>query len=76
MVKWKEYKINLNYSQHTPLIVNKSILSGVCIKHYLRPKGVLYMTNINEQTIYFNKSIKVNFDGGDLTSDSGILLYK
>lgn len=24
----------------------------------------------------FNKSIKVNFDGGDLTSDSGMLLYK
>ena len=34
------------------------------------------MTSINEQTMNFNKSIKVNFDGGDLTSDSGMLLYK
>lgn len=34
------------------------------------------MTSINEQTMNFNKSIKVNFDGGDLTSDAGILLYK
>ncbi|MFZ3580533.1 transposase, partial [Virgibacillus sp. DJP39] len=34
------------------------------------------MPSINEQAMNFNKRVKVNFDGGDLTSDAGILLYK
>lgn len=34
------------------------------------------MTSINEQTMHFNKSVKVNFEGGDLTTDAGLLMYK
>lgn len=39
-------------------------------------KGAPTMPSINEQAMNFNKRVKVNFDGGDLTSDAGILLYK
>jgi hypothetical protein len=28
------------------------------------------MNSLNENSMDFNKSIKINFDGGDLTSDS------
>ncbi|MDF0728902.1 IS1380 family transposase [Cytobacillus sp. S13-E01] len=34
------------------------------------------MTSLNEQSMDFNGSIKVNFNGGNLTNDSGLLLYK
>lgn len=34
------------------------------------------MTSINEQTMHFNKSVKMNFEGGDLTTDAGLLMYK
>lgn len=34
------------------------------------------MTSVNDQTMEFNRRIKLNFDGGDLTTDAGLLLYK
>ncbi|MDN5323958.1 MAG: hypothetical protein PWQ67_2412 [Clostridia bacterium] len=34
------------------------------------------MTSVTEKAFNFNKMIKVNFDGGDLSSDSGLLLIK
>ncbi|QKY70152.1 IS1380 family transposase [Lentibacillus sp. CBA3610] len=34
------------------------------------------MTSVNETAMNFNKRVKVNFDGGDLTGDAGILLYQ
>lgn len=34
------------------------------------------MTSVTEKALNFNKMIKVNFDGGDLSSDSGLLLVK
>ncbi|MEI3615043.1 IS1380 family transposase, partial [Pseudogracilibacillus sp. SO30301A] len=34
------------------------------------------MTSVNEKSMKFNKRVKVNFDGGDLTGDAGILLYQ
>jgi len=34
------------------------------------------MNSINEKQMEFNKNIKINFEGGELTSDAGILLYK
>lgn len=34
------------------------------------------MTSVSDQTLDFNKRLKVNFEGGDLTSDSGLLLYR
>lgn len=34
------------------------------------------MTSLNEQSMNFNGRIKVNFNGGNLTNDSGLLLYK
>jgi hypothetical protein len=34
------------------------------------------MTSLNDQSLDFNRQIKVNFDGGDLTNDAGLLLYK
>ncbi|MFD2615905.1 transposase, partial [Terrilactibacillus laevilacticus] len=34
------------------------------------------MKSVIEKSLNFNKRIKVNFDGGNLTSDSGLLLYK
>lgn len=34
------------------------------------------MTSLNENTLHFNKSLKINFDGGDLTNDAGLLLYR
>ncbi len=34
------------------------------------------MNSVNEKSMNFNKRVKLNFDGGDLTGDAGILLYK
>ncbi|KEF36863.1 hypothetical protein M670_03945 [Schinkia azotoformans MEV2011] len=34
------------------------------------------MAILKEQSMDFNGRIKINFDGGDLTSDAGLLLYK
>ena len=34
------------------------------------------MKSAIEKSLNFNKMIKVNFDGGNLTSDSGLILYK
>ena len=34
------------------------------------------MNSLFEKQLNFNKNIKLNFDGGDLTSDAGLLLYK
>lgn len=34
------------------------------------------MNSLNEKNLNFNKKIKINFDGGDLTSDAGLFLYK
>ena len=34
------------------------------------------MTSLNEKSMHFNGSLKINFDGGDLTNDAGLLLYK
>ncbi|TCP31345.1 DDE family transposase, partial [Scopulibacillus darangshiensis] len=34
------------------------------------------MTSVTDQAMEFNKRVKINFDGGDLTSESGLLLYK
>ncbi|QKY70368.1 transposase [Lentibacillus sp. CBA3610] len=33
-------------------------------------------TSVNEKSMNFNKRVKVNFDGGDLTGDAGLLLYQ
>lgn len=32
------------------------------------------MITVNEKAMNFNKRVKVNFDGGDLTFNAGILL--
>ena len=34
------------------------------------------MDSLLEKSTNFNRKIKINFEGGDLTSDAGILLYK
>ncbi|MBZ9634434.1 IS1380 family transposase [Clostridium sp. FP1] len=34
------------------------------------------MNSLNEKSLKFNKKIKINFEGGNLTSDAGLLLYK
>lgn len=34
------------------------------------------MGSLLEKSANFNRKIKINFDGGDLTSDAGLLLYK
>lgn len=34
------------------------------------------MNSLLEKQMNFNKKVKINFEGGDLTSDSGLLLYK
>ncbi|MBE1554372.1 transposase [Sporosarcina limicola] len=34
------------------------------------------MTSVNELSFGFNKRIKINFDGDDLTSDAGLLFFK
>ncbi len=34
------------------------------------------MKSVQETSLQFNKRVKINFDGGDLSSDSGLLLYK
>ena len=34
------------------------------------------MTILSNETINFNKNITINFDGGNLTSDAGLLAYK
>lgn len=33
------------------------------------------MSSLNEKSLNYNSEVKINFEGGDLTSDSGILLY-
>ena len=34
------------------------------------------MGSLLEKSLNFNRKIKINFEGGDLTSDAGLLLYK
>ena len=34
------------------------------------------MSSLNHSTLESNKRFKINFDGGDLSSDSGLLLIK
>lgn len=34
------------------------------------------MNSVNENCMNFNRNIKINFDGGNLSSDSGLFLYK
>lgn len=34
------------------------------------------MNSLNQKSMNFNKKVKINFDGGDLSSDSGLLMYK
>jgi hypothetical protein len=43
-------------------------------KHVTKER--LFMNSVKEKPLIFNKKIKPNFDGGDLTSDSGLFLYK
>ena len=33
------------------------------------------MSSLLEKSLNFNRNVKINFDGGNLTSDSGLLLY-
>ena len=33
------------------------------------------MSSLLEKSLNFNRNLKINFDGGNLTSDSGLLLY-
>ena len=40
------------------------------------PEEALLLNSVQELTMDFNPKMKVNFDGGDLTSDAGLLLYK
>ncbi|MBZ9637690.1 transposase [Clostridium sp. FP1] len=37
---------------------------------------LLTMNSVNEKSLEFNKKIKIDFEGGNLTSDAGLLLYK
>ena len=39
-------------------------------------KGVLLMTIVNETALECNKNFRVNFNGGNLSSDGGLLLLK
>lgn len=34
------------------------------------------MNSLNDKSMNFNKKVKINFDGGDLSSDAGLLMYK
>jgi hypothetical protein len=34
------------------------------------------MNSLNEKALNFNRKVKIDFEGGDLTSDTGLLLYK
>ena len=34
------------------------------------------MVSLLEKSVNFNRKIKINFEGGDLTSDAGLILYK
>ncbi len=34
------------------------------------------MDSLLEKSLNFNRKVKINFEGGDLTSDAGLLLYK
>ena len=36
----------------------------------------LYMDILNPISLESNSQIKINFDGGDLSSDAGLLLFK
>ena len=34
------------------------------------------MSSLLEKSLNFKRNVKINFDGGNLTSDSGLILYK
>ena len=34
------------------------------------------MTILSNETINYNKNVKINFEGGNLTSDAGLMAYK
>lgn len=33
------------------------------------------MSSLLEKSLNFKRNVKINFDGGNLTSDSGLILY-
>jgi hypothetical protein len=39
-------------------------------------KGETLMCSLIEKSLNFNSKVKINFEGGNLTSDAGLLLYK
>lgn len=39
-------------------------------------KGEFHTGSLLEKSLNFNRKIKINFDGGDLTSYAGLILYK
>lgn len=50
----------------------------ICLycKKTIAKERLFTMNSLDEKSLNFNKKIKINFEGGDLTSDAGLLLYK
>lgn len=42
----------------------------------IQGKGTPHMISVKETSLQFNKKIKIDFSGGALSSDSGLLLYR
>lgn len=40
------------------------------------PTTIIYIYFVNTFSLQSNRQIKINFDGGDLSSDAGLLLIK
>ena len=40
------------------------------------PIAIIYIYFVNTFSLQSNRQIKINFDGGDLSSDAGLLLIK
>ena len=40
------------------------------------PIAIIYIYSVNTFSLQSNRQIKINFDGGDLSSDAGLLLIK
>ena len=53
-----------------------SIYGKIKVSNLKMPKKEPVMSIVNTLSLESNSQIKINFDGGDLSSDAGLLLIK
>jgi len=56
--------------------MNSLIKKAINFNKSVQEKVIKINKNIKEQVMRFNKKIKINFEGGEISSDTGMVIYK